>query len=99
DDVEIAEQLERVLAREASFKRLQIDERIDRLQLLCSRIKFLAAHVSRGMDDLALQVSEIDDVKVDDAERAHTRCRKIERQRRSQATGADTQHARSFQLL
>ena len=51
------------------------------------------------MDDLALQVGEIDDVKVHDTERAHARCRKIERQRRSQAAGSDTQHARSFQLL
>ena len=51
------------------------------------------------MDDLPLQVRVIDDVEVDHAKRAHASRRQIERQRRTQPTGADAQHLRGLDLL
>ena len=50
------------------------------------------------MDDLALEVRLVDDVGVDDAERADARGREVERRRRAEAAGADQQDARVEQL-
>ena len=44
--------------------------------------------------DLALQVRAVDDVEVDDADRADAGEREVERDRRAEATGADDEHAR-----
>ena len=43
------------------------------------------------MDDLALQVGDVDDVVVDDAERADAGGGEVERGRRAQAAGAEQQ--------
>ena len=51
------------------------------------------------MHDLALQVRVVDDVGIDDAERADTRRREIERRGRAEASGADQEDARVEQLL
>ena len=51
------------------------------------------------MDDLTLQVRVVDDVGVDDAERADTGRREIERRRGAEPAGADQEHARVEQLL
>jgi hypothetical protein len=50
------------------------------------------------VDDLALQVGEVDDVVVDDAERPHARRGEVERGRRAEAAGAQQQHLRVEQL-
>ena len=55
------------------------------------------ADVGRGVDDLALQVGQRDDVVIDDAERADTRGRQIHQHRRAEAAGADHQHRRLLQ--
>ena len=46
------------------------------------------------MNDLALQVGEIHDIVIDDAERADSGRRQVEQQRRAEAAGADHEHAR-----
>ena len=51
------------------------------------------------MDDLALEVRVVDDVGVDDAERADAGRREVERRRRAEPAGADQEHARVEQLL
>ena len=50
------------------------------------------------VDHLALQVGEVDDVVVDDAERADAGGREVERGRRAEAAGAEQQHLRVEQL-
>ena len=45
------------------------------------------------MDDLALQVGDVDDVEVDDADGAHAGRREVEHRRRAEAAGADEEHA------
>ncbi len=51
------------------------------------------------VDHLALQVREIDDVVVDDPERADAGRGEIQRRRRAEATGAEQQHLGVEQLL
>ena len=58
----------------------------------------LAEPVGR-VDDLALQVRLVDDVVVDDAERADACGGEVERRGRAEPAGADQQHARVEQLL
>jgi hypothetical protein len=50
------------------------------------------------MDDLALQIGQVDPVGVGDADRANPGSRKVEQQRRAEATRADYEHARGEQL-
>src|SRR5438309_2253236 len=52
-----------------------------------------------GMKDLPLQIGEVDDVGVDDAERAHTRGREVVRGRRTQSARADEQDLAVQELL
>ncbi len=51
------------------------------------------------MDDLPLQVALVDDVEVDDPQRADAGGGQVEGRRRAQAAGADQQHAGLLQLL
>ena len=50
------------------------------------------------MDDLPLQVAEVDDVEVDDADSADAGGREVHRCRRAESAGADAQHAAGLQL-
>ena len=52
-----------------------------------------------GVDDLALQVAGVDDVEVDEAERADAGRGEVERERRAEAAGADAEDAGGLQLL
>jgi len=47
--------------------------------------------------NLPLQVAEVDGVEIDDADRADTCCREIQRGRRSQAAGTDAQNPRRLE--
>ena len=49
------------------------------------------------MDDLTLQIGQLDQIVIDDAERADPGRRQIEQQRCPQPAGADHQHARRQQ--
>ena len=51
------------------------------------------------MDDLALEIRVVDDVGVDDAERADAGRREVERRRRAEPAGTDQEHPRVEQLL
>ena len=61
-------------------------------------IQLLAANVFGAVQDLPLQVGQIDDIEVNDAQCAHARRRQIQRHRRAQAARPDAQHARLLQL-
>ncbi len=50
------------------------------------------------MNYLALQVSEVNDVEVHDAQPSHARGGKVKRQRGTQPSRADAEHFRSLQL-
>ena len=50
------------------------------------------------VEDLALEVREVDDVEVDDADRADAGEREVERRRAAEAARADDQHLRLHEL-
>ena len=52
-----------------------------------------------GVDDLALEVRDVDDVVVDDADRADAGGGEIERDRRAESAGAEQQHLAVEQAL
>src|SRR5438874_10491957 len=50
------------------------------------------------MENLPLQVAEVDDVEVDEADRADAGGREIHRNRRSKSAGANAEHLRRLEL-
>ncbi len=99
DDVVGREDLERVLGRERGVVRRDADVRVDREQPVLRGIELRAADVRRPVQNLPLQVAEVHDVEIDDADRADAGCGEIHRDRRSQAAGADAEDLRGLELL
>ena len=75
-----------------------VDRRVDRAEMLDGGINLGTAHVGGGVQDLALQVRHVHAVEVDDADLPDAGCRQVHRDRRTEAAGADHQHARVEQL-
>ena len=75
------------------------DVGVERLDLLLGGVDLRHADAIGGVDDLALQVGDVDDVVVDDAQRPDARGGEVERGRRAQAAGAEQQHLGVEQLL
>ena len=67
--------------------------------VLLGRVDLRTPDAVGRVDDLALQVGEVDDVVVDDAERADAGGGEVERGRRAEAAGAEQQHLGVEQLL
>ena len=82
-DVVVAEDVERVLRRQARLVRDHFDVRVDVGNRVLRRLDLQPAHVARIVDDLPLQVGEIDHVEIDDAQPADARRREIQRQGRA----------------
>ena len=98
DDVVRAEEIERVGRGERDLVRHDRDLGVDRVQPIPRRRELRAADVRRAVQDLALQVAEVDDVEVDEAERADAGGREVHRDGRAEAAGADAEHLRGLQL-
>ena len=65
-----------------------------------SALVILGRPTSLGeVDDLALKVRDVDDVEIDQAERADARRGEVQRQRRPQAAGADAEHLGGLEPL
>ncbi len=62
------------------------------------RLELRVTERGGAVDDLPLQVGEVHDVEVDDADRSHAGRGQIERERRAQAARADGEHARRLEL-
>ena len=77
--------------------RLEMNMRIERVNHFGGAVDLAPSDVGRGVDDLALQVGQRDDVVIDRAERADTGGRQIHQDRRAEAAGADHQHRRLLQ--
>src|SRR5207302_8613803 len=99
DDVEVAEDSHGVVAAEASIKSANLDKWVHRFDLVSGRVKLRASYIGGGVNDLALQVREVDDIEVDKTERAHARGGEIQRERRAHASGANAEHTGGRQLL
>src|SRR5439155_1123487 len=98
DDVVRLEQLEGILRRQRDLVRFNRDVRIERVQTVSGRRQLRTADVRRPVQDLALQVAEVDDVEVHQAERADAGGGEIHRRGRAEPAGADAQDLGGLQL-
>src|SRR5205823_14249314 len=75
-----------------------VDVRVQGLEGGPGGVDLRRAEVGGRVDDLALEVRLVDDVRVDDPEPADARGREVERRRRPEPAGADQQDLRFEQL-
>ena len=75
-----------------------VDLRVERLDAPPGRVHFLLADPLGGVDDLALEVGQVDDIEVDDADRADPGRRQIEHRRRAEPARANEQDLGAEQL-
>ena len=68
-----------------------LDLGVERVDRLLGRLDLAVPHPVGRVDDLALEVADVDDVEVDDADGADARSGEIEHRRRAEATGTDEQ--------
>ena len=81
------------------MKRDHFDFRIDGFQGGPRGFHLDGADAFGAVEDLALQVGEVDLVRIGDGEPAEAARRKVERRRAAEAAGADDQRARRTQPL
>ena len=79
--------------------RADVDMRVECLQPFARDLDLGAPDARAVEQDLPLQVRFVDAVPVDDAERAHARCREVQRRGRTEPARADDQHARGLELF
>ena len=70
-DVVLADNLQRVVARQRCVVRHHLHVRVDVVQPIPGGLDLGPAHVLVAVQKLALQVGDVDHVEVDDAQRAH----------------------------
>ena len=75
------------------------DVGVERLDRALRRVDLRLAEPVGRVDDLALEVRVVDDVRVDDPDRPYTRRSEVEGGGRAEAAGADQQHAGVEQAL
>ena len=90
--------LHRVLGGERRGVRHHPHVRVVRVQRVDRRVDLRPAHVLGLVQQLPLQVREVDDVEVDEADRADAGEREVDRHRRAEPAGAHDQHLRVAQL-
>ena len=98
DDVEALEDPPHVLGGQALLELHDLDVGIERLERQLGGIDFGHTDAVVGVQDLALQVREIDDVVVDETDRADSGGCQIESRRRAEPARADQQHLGVEQL-
>src|SRR5438067_1831079 len=94
DDVEAAEDVQRVRRGQSIGERFDLDVRVDVVQSVPRCIDLAQADFRRAVENLALQVAAIDDVEVRDPQRSDTGGGEIQSSGRTQSTGAYEHHAR-----
>ena len=68
--------------------------RIHIVEPVPGRFDFWSADVPRAMEELAVQIGDVDRVKIDESNRSNSRGREVHRGRRTEASRPDQQHAR-----
>ena len=99
DDVVAADDVDDVVGAEAHVVGDDVDVGVERGERLLRRVDLAVADALDVVQDLALQVRGVDDVHVDDAERADSRRREIQGRRRPEATRAEQEDLRLEQAL
>src|SRR6266436_3857961 len=98
DDIEIFRELERVVAGQLRFERLDLNIRIQAGKALARRSGFRLANVAGAECHLPLQIREVHYIEVYQAQSPHTGSGEVQTQRRAQAAGANQQHLGALEL-
>ena len=96
--VVLRDDLHRVVGGDRRVVDDDVDVRVVGEESLFRGFRLLAADVVVLVQDLALEVREVDDVEVDDADRADAGEGEVERRGAAEAAGADDEHLRLHQL-
>ena len=99
DDVVAVEDVDHVVGAEADVVGDDVDVGVEQRERLLGGVDLAVADAVDVVEDLALQVGVVDDVHVDDADRADAGRGEVEGGRRTEAAGAEQQHLRVEQLL
>src|SRR5262245_53761526 len=99
DDVEVAENLERVLRRQSLLEREDVRVRIQVAQARRRGRELGPAHVACAEENLTLQIRIVHDVEIDQADRADAGRGEIQSHRRAQPARSDREDASGFELL
>ena len=94
DKVVCRDELPRVARREPELVAFDPHERVDGGDAVRCRIDFWAPDIDGGVNNLALQVRYIDDVVIDDPQRADPGCGEVGRRDGTQPARSDDEHAR-----
>ena len=98
-DVVAVDDVEHVVGAEAHVVGDDVDVGVELRERLLGRVDLALTDAVEVVQDLALQVRRVDDVHVDDAERAHAGGREVQRGRRSEPARAEQQHLALEELL
>ena len=92
-----ADQFHRIAGIEPGRVRRKADMGIEAGNALRRAVDLAPADIRRGVNDLALQIGQRNDVVIDHTERADPGGGEIHQRRRTEAARADHQHGRLFQ--
>src|SRR6266481_470953 len=98
DDIEVLEELERVGAGQLRLERLDLNVRIEIREARAGGFALRFADVAGAKRNLALEVGEVDDIKVNQPEFADARSGEIKTKWSAQPARADEQHLGILQL-
>ena len=99
DDVVVAKDIERVRAGQHHVVLDDLCAGVERGQFVGGGVDLQSADIGRRVNDLPLQIAFVDNVEVDQPERADTGRGQIERERRTQPSRANAEHSCGLELL
>src|SRR4030095_14735289 len=88
-----------VLAGETALVQFDLGLRIDVVQAILCRLQFASTDVLSSVKNLPLKIRKIDIVEIDNPDRSDAGGCEVKRGRGSESSGADAQHARSFESI
>src|SRR5206468_1205707 len=98
DQIVVLEDVDDVVPRQAGLIWHDLDIGVQVLQRLLGRVDLRLPDALAVVQDLPLQVALVNNVRIDDADRAHASRRQIVRRRRPEPAGADDQDLRVEEL-
>jgi hypothetical protein len=99
DDVDVGDEVEQLLLVQLLLQCGNGDFRVERAQSGARFVDLRRADALRVVEDLALQVGEVDLVRIGEGQLAESACGQVERRGAAEAAGADDQRARPAQPL
>ena len=92
DEVVVLDDIHDVVTVKERMDGIDLDVGVDGFHLLLGALDLRTPHILREMDDLSLEVAQIHDIAVDNADRSYTGSSEIHGGRGSEATRTDDKH-------